>query len=812
MVIAAVLRQIMADRESLKRYANGELPKFDEVKRRLFLLEREQDHRLPDHFYKRGQEFYLGGLKSLQDLLTTGIHRLASEHLELRRTRIYVKSNAWPKWQDLLGFCSPLVCMCGLLWKEVFRPGTADITELADFMRGYIEPNVWNTCLPSPFFPYMDGMLHDGGLCDLHVHLTGSTETDVAWQDFLKSPFAVYSEIAKAGKNEKVLDQMEQEFACVDAPLQFYHLLCTATRLRYGFVHLLFDGRYTPELEEPFGSLNTPAILTSGSYAERAITPTSEHPMLRVFRTDPHHVAAWSDLSLEGLMYVMVMDRIDATGDANLAAGFHHYLLILGLFNRFLVQQSHQYGFDQFQKITLNEFRTSPEKQYSRRFFQLHGNDSLYLGVLEGRFAPKASVLETMKILNDVIKGWKKFRSNCRKMELRRPHLRLVCHFIKASDKAPLTPASPPPILMIRHRGLRIENMHKARALVMARDGYPRVSKYLTGVDAASNELEAPPEVFAPIYRYLRSNGFKHFTYHVGEDFHHLVGGLRAMYEAVFFLGLDRGDRIGHGTAAGIDPDLWLDHVGEDLPLSQGEWLDDLLFAIYLIEKNPPAGLTAKLPFLRSEAEKLAHNIYQRHFSMYCHTQAWLARRFCPFHLLSDIDEAMRMPTWSPEEWQECDSARQDIEAMVLLDLYHRADCRKRYHEKVMVGVKGFFLPKELRVLQDLLLAELHRREIVLEVLPTSNVRISFYKSHAEHHIWRWLGIGVEEGKVVSTPPIVLGTDDTGIFSTNIFNEYCHVYHHLLHTHKVGYAKAAEVMRALSENARTYAFTAEAGR
>ncbi len=62
-------------------------------------------------------------------------------------------------------------------------------------------------------------------------------------------------------------------------------------------------------------------------------------------------------------------------------------------------------------------------------------------------------------------------------------------------------------------------------------------------------------------------------------------------------------------------------------------------------------------------------------------------------------------------------------------------------------------------------------KHIALEVLPTSNVRISYYHSYAEHHIHRWL-----DDKATYRPVVVMGSDDPGIFSTNIFNEYAHVF------------------------------------
>jgi len=94
-------------------------------------------------------------------------------------------------------------------------------------------------------------------------------------------------------------------------------------------------------------------------------------------------------------------------------------------------------------------------------------------------------------------------------------------------------------------------------------DGETRI----IGIDAAGSEFNCRPEVFGKVFRQLRQahhnqdNAYygtlKPFklgiTYHVGEDFYDVVDGLRAIDEAVKFLNLRSGDRIGHGTALGID-------------------------------------------------------------------------------------------------------------------------------------------------------------------------------------------------------------------------------------------------------------------
>lgn len=73
----------------------------------------------------------------------------------------------------------------------------------------------------------------------------------------------------------------------------------------------------------------------------------------------------------------------------------------------------------------------------------------------------------------------------------------------------------------------------------------------------------------------------------MGEDFLHLVSGIRATVEAVDFLSLGDGDRVGHAIALGIDPQLWLDRTGERITVPRSEWLDNLVFAGTLLAGHP---------------------------------------------------------------------------------------------------------------------------------------------------------------------------------------------------------------------------------
>ncbi|MBF0377673.1 MAG: hypothetical protein HQK72_09335 [Desulfamplus sp.] len=826
MVITPSLRQIMYDKESLRDYSRGILPDFSAIKMRLFLSERILDTRLPDHYYLRGREFSLNGIDSLSSLLSKGLHRLSSCHLELMGNLVHVKVDAWSDWQELLTFCTPLTCISAILWKEKFSSGIRERAELADFMIYHIYPNARYSCLPAPRFPAMQGLLRDSGLYDLHVHLNGATETDIAWQFFLKKPFDVYKEFKKAFEKpkvreqidvckelqkvfemSKVREQIEQEASnIIDKPIDIYRLLMTARRIRWGIVHALFYGKYTPDISDALKTFNNANFFKIDSMVDSMLPTCTIHPMSRVFQNDIDASSTFPDVALESLMYVLIIDRLDKEKEDELAASFHYYLLILGLVNRLIVQQLNQNGFDQFQKITMNSFREAPEKSYARRFFQMHGNHCSNIEFIEGRFAPKSKPIENIKLLERILKGWKTFEKKCKKNNSRVPKLQLVSHFIKSEDESALTDY---PQLSIRHKKLRIENWQKAKSLLYVRDNYPKMRDFLVGVDAAANELETPPEVFAPVYRLLRKRGIRHFTYHAGEDFHHLIGGMRAIYEAVEFLGMQQGDRIGHGTAVGIEPDIWLKYVGEQLIVSEGEWLDDIIFLLHLIEKYPDSALNSKIAVIQKEIDKHSQQIYSKHYSTYSHIRAWLLRRYCPFHILYELGDAINIYTWSEDEWRELANEKIDKETRELINLYHQDDCRKRYHKKIRIESLQILSKENLRELQDILLSELYERGVVLEVLPTSNVRISFYKNHEEHHIWRWLGVQDGYSSLSKMPPVVIGTDDTGIFSTNILNEYYHIYYQLTKRCSQPHNKALEILKQLVDNSKTYAFISE---
>ena len=101
--------------------------------------------------------------------------------------------------------------------------------------------------------------------------------------------------------------------------------------------------------------------------------------------------------------------------------------------------------------------------------------------------------------------------------------------------------------------------------------------------------------MFAQVYRYLRAHFFYYFTsrpeqgkvhtekglrlqltYHAGEDFLDIIDGLRAIDEAIIFCGLERGCRIGHALALGINPQDYYEYKNQKIILTKQVLLDEM--------------------------------------------------------------------------------------------------------------------------------------------------------------------------------------------------------------------------------------------
>ncbi|OCH18118.1 hypothetical protein A6E05_12340 [Aliivibrio sp. 1S165] len=343
----------------------------------------------------------------------------------------------------------------------------------------------------------------------------------------------------------------------------------------------------------------------------------------------------------------------------------------------------------------------------------------------------------------------------------------------------------------------------------------------LRGFDVAGNENEIPIEVFSPALRVLRSAIHKYkfplekrlrqpfITLHAGEDFSHILSGLRAIDEAVSFCDYKPGDRIGHGLALGIDVQTWIarqQHIY--LPLQ--EHLDNLVWCYHM-----GLELVASHPQFQSAlmivGEKIRHfccELHEQEISPRALYQAWQLRRNCP-EASEQQAEALGSEwlLWVPDadcirRFQSKDSSGSNQSPYHLWQKYLNRKRHDKDHDKVVsisysknstacnmnpkFGVIEDTLSNAeldlIHGIQDLMLERFSQSQWILEACPTSNLYIGRLEHYNEHPIFRWFPLnredllfggranrfGIRKGAV----RVCINTDDAGLMPTTLENEH----------------------------------------
>ncbi len=738
--------------------------------------------------------------------------QLADQHLEVRAGRPWVKPDRFGDWQRLLTWVTPLPILACALWRH-HPPAAWDRRSVEDYARRVLSPVFERSSLPTTHDPLVDGMIRRQKMHDLHIHLNGTTEVDAVWLDGLLQRRAVLAQLRGNASREEVLEQYSQIEDGL-TPEEVGNRLRVARRIRLAMVDRL-AGRgaiAAPVALDGVHNFLTCQEIVADNLAYEELQQVydrmhdlSRHPIRRDYAIHPDR----GDLICEAVMLVVIYQHIVEKADDQMAKLLYAYLLILNAtFQPLCVQQEDQVGFDQFQKITLNGAREATETRYVQRFSQIGYSVEGDVALVEGRFAPKSDRRRMIRLLCTILRSFATYHNGNGKYdpvceaEVPRPDagldLRLVAHFIKSDGLAKVKDGD-----LCRFADLRRQLARQLRLLCAVRKNYRGISHYLTGIDAAANELHTPPEVFAPIYRAARRCGFVHFTYHVGEDFEHLLSGIRAVCEALEFLDLRAGDRIGHGTALGIFPQLWRDRSPTKIAKRQGDWLDDLVFAHAMLDggtRYPQLHCS-----LESRIAELSQAIYGEICSPVLLKQAWELRQLDPlialdgaFDELSLLDRVER-----EEEWRPVQEAKSRAQAFTLFRRYHSPAVTKRCRQ--VISVEADFIPPEaLHELQQLIIAkQLNRRGVAIECPLTSNVRISRYHDYKEHHLFRWLGVVPPQE---AQPLVCLASDDPGIFATNMRNEMIHMHRTLRDHFGLAEHECMRLLEALNNQGAALAF------
>ncbi|MEO5333577.1 MAG: hypothetical protein H7839_16315 [Magnetococcus sp. YQC-5] len=300
------------------------------------------------------------------------------------------------------------------------------------------------------------------------------------------------------------------------------------------------------------------------------------------------------------------------------------------------------------------------------------------------------------------------------------------------------------------------------------------------GFDMIASEYGYDVGLMAPIYimlgdtqtpdldlepnQYLLRQDPRRLTrfFHHGEDREHPITSCRVSWEAIEWLGLEGGDRLGHMTFLADDP----------RPLSimetQGERLDNLLWLYHV----GLAGQSGQMEWLRKEIEELSsiiHQIPESHQHQHQHPhhikpsvvdliEAWGLR--------PKLENEFHPPPTQPallaylafaglDDFQASQQNRPSSDTWPSL----KEHAESAYHQRGIF--KSFEYPIEwYKIARDHIIKIIVQRGILIETCPTSNLIIG--------NAFQDRSAGASLTESALSPNLVLGSDDPSMFKTDL--------------------------------------------
>lgn len=513
---------------------------------------------------------------------------------------------------------------------------------------------------------------------------------------------------------------------------------------------------------------------------------------LQVGTAEPDSPSAFYVLSGEHrFLYCMFQKLLEDSEWSKLFGPFFYaYLLIFFRFRRELIQCGNEYGFDNFKAYQDRKelFLTPPFQKELLRSAFLSALDNPAVHSLEARITLAPQEEKLCRQLEQYVSSIPITNAS---PDTRDPRAFFVVHLPKRTETAgaaKMADMTDSPAIPYRHQTYREQYVRpQIEGLVsLFRSGNPKAA-WIRGLDACGQEIGCRPEVFAPAFRYARAMAIPvgcasflahkpptlRFTYHVGEDFLDMVDGLRAIDEAIRFLELRRGDRIGHALAMGLDPMVWYSRRNFNMVLPAQDVLDNTAWLLHSLQRLPNISDRRLEKWLRAQFDIYCVRIYGKTFQPIRYYQSWQLRGDDPV-LYRDDDPGPVLP----HPWQQSSNPDHTMlreRTMDTWELYHRyhfdPDVRRRGAELVSYRPPDEYAQAVWSVQQGLQ-RRVARLGLGIETNPSSNLLIGSLERYDRLPIVAFNDIHL------NTPPkgaslfVSINTDDQGIFDTDLENEF----------------------------------------
>ena len=442
--------------------------------------------------------------------------------------------------------------------------------------------------------------------------------------------------------------------------------------------------------------------------------------------------------------------REAAGGDEPFARLFWQIVRLRVAFYRHVVQRPLVPGLQWFARTYAR--LSPPRKPVPNGHYVSRAADLSGMGVksLELRVVPEATLPELLQVVLDVDEAAGKWESNLgRSLEVG-----LVFHFSRSRGRNAESGAphawgrqgwDDPAAQDLNPSGYRysryfVERCNEASSLASLLLTFPRMLERVRGLDLCTDELGVPLWVMCPLIEHVRRAGRRaastltalegrsppplRLTVHCGEDFIHLLGGIRRVDEAIEFLRIGEGDRIGHAVSLGIDVNAWTQR-SRRLLVPRGERLLDLLWCWRVAVRLATGSLREWIPWLEPKIGRLAREMFRPSSPTLHELDAWVRR----LHSVDGL-KAAGFPTGpTPSQAHPEDPDRLVLRWLTDHTVFQLAQEPESVDVDREVGL--------VEALQLHVRGELAARGIAVEINPSSNLLIGHLGDLRHHPLWR---------------------------------------------------------------------------
>lgn len=509
---------------------------------------------------------------------------------------------------------------------------------------------------------------------------------------------------------------------------------------------------------------------------------------------------------------------------------FYLYLVIKANIRSELIQANKNVGFDNFQRYQDRKDVFIDDTPYEKAYLKMAVRDTIYnqhIDSLEARIAPRDSANDMLAYIEKYDKAITKGMEDEDKDKLLKKYFYVV-HFIKKSEHCIMGMDD---LERYRHYRKRKSVAKQARAIAELRNGGKAEAARIHGIDACSPEIWCRPEIFGQTFRFLKNHmpetADKKYaecfcthlmaTYHVGEDFLDIIDGLRAIDEAIRFLNLCCGDRLGHALALGVDIDEWYEGKLNRILVNKMGYLDNLVWLHAKIRKYRIKDCNVAVEYIERRFDEYFKEIYRNNMTdeMLCYimekaktyydglgVQHGYNHRNLNFGI-NEYYDAWKLRGDNPvlyengylqlkghvfDEWDEYAinkeyplnyKIRYNPETAILYYMYHYNTLVKLVGDQMVEVHVNDAVKDAVKKVRRCMQKEISDVGICIETNPSSNYLIGTFRRYDKHPISKWynLGLTYDAEKINACPQlqVSINTDDQGVFATYIENEYAYL-------------------------------------